>query len=218
MQNYFYGGLLFKTIASNGSHRKAKTTAAMLNLVLDEARALGAEGELLEITDFNIKPCKSCNKCLRQTKCSITDDDMAYLGQKMMDADGIVIGSPVYFCNVTGLLKIFMDRTRWLHVSKNLLEGKIGAAITHAGLRNGGQELTLLILERFLISHGLHIVESRKHGGGVSNLGGLGTMFSGFQEGNIIWYKSVLDDELTVRSCRQLGENIVETIRRYRGK
>lgn len=205
-------------VAINGSHRKGKNTATMLNLVLEEAKAHGAAGELLEITDYNIKPCKSCNKCLRQTKCSITDDDMAYLGQKMLAADAIVLGSPVYFSNVTGLLKIFMDRTRWMHMCENLLEGKIGAVVTHAGLRNGGQEITTLILERFLISHGLLIVESRQPAGEIVNLGALGTMFGGLREGNISWYKSVLDDELAVRSCRQLGKNLVAAIRKYRSK
>jgi multimeric flavodoxin WrbA len=97
---------------------------------------------------------------LRKPQCSIEDDDMVQLADKLQSADAIVSGSPVYFRNVTGRLKVFMNRTRWLHMKKNLLEGKLGAAIAHAALRKCGQEMTQLLIEGFLLSHGLHIVEA----------------------------------------------------------
>ncbi|MDN5348524.1 MAG: hypothetical protein PWP65_2089 [Clostridia bacterium] len=88
----------------------------MLELVLEEASRLGAETELLEITDLDIKPCKSCNQCLKVPQCSIQDDDMGMLAAKIKAADGLVLGSPVYFGNVSARLKNFMDRTRWLYL------------------------------------------------------------------------------------------------------
>ena len=120
----------------------------------------------------------------------------------MMTADGIVIGSPVYFTNVTSLMKIFFDRSRWMHMCKNLLDGKIGAAVTHAGLRNGGQELTQIILERFLPSHGLHVVEARDPVSPIYNLGPLETMFESLESERIRWKKGVLEDTVTVMLCR----------------
>ncbi|MBC7360272.1 MAG: flavodoxin family protein, partial [Desulfacinum sp.] len=123
-----------KILAINGSHRKGKNTTVMLGLVLEEAAAGGAETELVELADWRIEYCISCNKCLREPRCSIRGDDMAELAEKMLAADALVIGSPVYFGNVTARLKTFMDRTRWLHMRENLLEGKLGAALTHAGL------------------------------------------------------------------------------------
>src|SRR5690606_42083538 len=85
----------------------------------------------------SLRFCTGCNACLRQTTCAITDDDNAYLHAKMLEADGIILGSPCYFGNVTALMKNFMDRTRCLHMVQPALKGKVGGAVTHAGLRHG---------------------------------------------------------------------------------
>jgi len=95
-----------------------------------------------------------------KTECSIQDDEVFRVAEKMVASDAIIMGSPVYFNNVTSMLKAFMDRTRWMHISANILDGKLGAALTHAGLRNGGQEMRPLILERFLQHQGLRVVEA----------------------------------------------------------
>ncbi|MHB1651706.1 MAG: flavodoxin family protein [Desulfitobacteriaceae bacterium] len=206
-----------RILAINGSHRKRKNTAIMLEAVLHEARALGAETELLEITDFSIKPCSACSRCLRTPKCSI-EDDMQLIASKMLEADAIVLGSPVYFGNVTGLMKTFMDRTRFLHMCDNVLEGKLGAGVTIAGLRNGGQETTLQILERFLQAHGLIIVDSRASQEGIYNLGAMGSHYNRMEEGQIKWHAGVAEDPLALRECRQLGRNLVKAIRRRLGE
>lgn len=202
-----------KVMAINGSHRKGKNTAEMLKIVLEEAARAGAQTELLEITDLLIKPCVSCNKCLRRNACSINDDDMAGVAEKMLAADAIVLGSPVYFSNVTGLMKIFIDRTRWLHMAKNMLHGKIGAAVTFAGLRNGGQEITLQIMESYLLSQGLTVVDSRNHDGEIISSFACGSMLAGMKEGQPVWRRGVLEDEAALLSCRQLGRNIVEALK-----
>ncbi len=201
-----------KILAINGSHRKGRNTARMLRLVLDEAARSGVETELLELMDYRIEYCVSCNQCLREPVCSITGDDMQRVADKMLAADAIVIGSPVYFGNVTGKLKVFIDRTRWLHMKENLLEGKLGAAVTHAGLRNGGQEMTQMILERFLLAHGLALVEAREPGRPIYNLAVMGTMFGGLENGRFRWKRNVLEDGLTVEMCRALGRNIVRRL------
>lgn len=199
-------------LAINGSHRKGKNTAALLNIVLEQAATMGAKTELLELTDFSIKYCVSCNKCLRKPQCSIADDDMVSLGEKLMEADGILLGSPVYFTNVTALMKNFMDRSRYLHMTKNVLAGKVGAAITNAGLRHGGQETTLRIMEYFLQTHGLHIVDTRDHNGPVIAAGAAGFLMVDYQDGKEIWRASVAEDELTVKACKLLGQNMVKLI------
>lgn len=201
-----------KIIAINGSHRKGKNTAALLNNVLEEAATLGATTELLELTDFNIKFCISCNKCLGKPQCSITDDDMAAVGNKLLAADGIVLGSPVYWSNVTALMKNFMDRTRYLHMTKNLLAGKVGAAITNSGLRHGGQEATLRIMEYFLQGHGLHLADTRDPEGTIMSAGVTGSLMADFKDDKVIWRRSATDDELTVTACKQLGRNMVKLI------
>jgi multimeric flavodoxin WrbA len=202
-----------KVLAVNGSHRPGHNTAAMLNMVLDEVKAEGFEAELIELYKHKIRLCKSCNKCLMKPECAIKDDDMAMIIEKLLAADAIILGSPVYFGNVSGIMKIFIDRSRSMHMCKNALDGKIGAALTHAGLRNGGQEMTQMILERFLQCHGLHVVEARDPETGIFNGGPLGTMFDSMVGENIKWKKDVSEDTLTVKTCSSLGKNIVRLLK-----
>ncbi|NLI11331.1 flavodoxin family protein [Pelotomaculum propionicicum] len=201
-----------KILAINGSHRKGKNTATLLNTVLDEAAALGASTELLELSDLNIKFCAACNKCLNKTQCSITDD-MAIVEKKLLAADGILLGSPVYWVNVTTLMKNFMDRSRYLHLYKNVLDGKVGAALTTAGLLYGGQETTLKIMECFLQFHGLHVVDSRDPNEAIMAPLVAGSLMEGFKDGKVIWRRNAVDDELLATSCKQLARNMVKLIR-----
>ncbi|MBO8167929.1 MAG: flavodoxin family protein [Thermoanaerobacteraceae bacterium] len=203
-----------KVVAINGSHRKGKNTAKMLQTVLAEVEALGGETELLELSDYNIKYCLSCNKCLRQPKCSIEDDDIGVIGDKLLKAQGIVLGSPVYWHNVTTLMKNLMDRLRWMHLTQNMLAGKVGAAVTHAGLRNGGQEMCLHIMEQYLKAQGLIVVDDRKQDAGILTAGAAGTMIRDYQEGRVAFRKSVEEDELALAACRQIGRNMVEMIKK----
>jgi multimeric flavodoxin WrbA len=198
-----------KALAINGSHRKGKNTAKMLKMVLDELEKGGVQTELLELADMHVEYCNACNHCLRKTECTIEDDDVRTIAAKMLEAQAIIIGSPVYFGNVTGRLKVFMDRTRWMHMAENLLEGKLGAALTLAGLRNGGQEMTQIILERFLQHQGLRVIEARDPRAGVYNLGPMGTLFDSLDGEAIRWYRGVAEDALAVRMCRTLGQNLV---------
>jgi len=204
--------IMMKVLAINGSHRKGKNTATMLKLVLHELEQGGVQTELLEIADLTIEFCRACNHCLKTTECKIEDDDMAMVAQKMIESDAILLGSPVYFGNVTGKLKVFMDRTRWMHMAENVLDGKLGAALTHAGLRNGGQEITQLILERFLQHHGLRVVEARDPRAGVYNLGPMGTLFDSLDGEEIRWKKGIREDALTVKTCQILGQNLLRIL------
>ncbi len=201
-----------KILAINGSHRKGKNTAALLKIVLEEATALGAATELLELSDMNIELCAACNKCLGQCQCSITNDDMAIVEEKLLAADGILLGSPVYWVNVTTLMKNFMDRTRYLHIYRNVLDGKVGAALTTAGLLYGGQETTLKIMECFLQFQGLHVVDCRNPNEAIKAPILAGSLMEGFKDERVIWRRNAIDDQLIVASCKQLARNMVKLI------
>lgn len=204
----------------NGSHRKGRNTARLLQIALDAAAELGAETKALEITDYNIQYCKGCNKCMRQAKCSIEDDDMAMLGEMMIEADGIILASPTYFGGVSGRMKTFIDRTRWMHMTKNLLQGKVGGILVHAGLRHGGQEMVLVFLERFLVKQGLIVVPGMEPIADVPpertliSSGGLSTLYSGYGPDGLQWYRSVEDDPVAVQSARLVGQNMVQMLQR----
>ncbi|KKM11790.1 hypothetical protein SY88_06235 [Clostridiales bacterium PH28_bin88] len=209
-----------RIIAVNGSPRKGRNTAEMLQITLEEARTLGADAELIELSDYQIKSCRGCNRCLHQTTCSIGDDDNAVLHQKLLQADGVILGSPVYFGNITGQMKTFIDRTRPLHLVEAALKGKIAGALVHAGLRHGGQEFALQYLERFLIGHGLILAsgfEPFEQGArALFTLGVTGTLFRASDaELNISWYRTPREDPLTVEACRLLGRNMVLMHRRF---
>ncbi|MBS3982267.1 MAG: flavodoxin family protein [Dethiobacter sp.] len=198
-----------KVLAVNGSHRKGKNTAEMLKAVLDGAAELGAETELLELMDYQIKECIACNKCLSKAECTVQDDDMAELSAKLVAADGIVFGSPVYFANVTGRLKDFIDRSRPLHLVQNALDGKVGGAVVHAGLRNGGQELALAILHTYLLGQGMVVASDRGAQDALVNGGAMGSMFSAFSQGKMSFFKNVSLDEAAMISSRALGRQMV---------
>ncbi|MEW6661195.1 MAG: flavodoxin family protein [Bacillota bacterium] len=208
-----------KVLAINGSPRKGKNTAQMLSLALQEAERFGAQTELIEISDYKIEYCQGCNKCLRQDACSISDDDGVVLLEKMRNADGILLGSPVYFGNITGQLKTLIDRTRSLHMVRNALQGKVGGALVQAGLRHGGQEAALAFLEKFLRSQGLILVEGFEAWGdedprSLFASGTIGTLYKDSDEqGKPHWFKGVMEDQLTVKACRLLGQNMVKMIK-----
>jgi len=204
-----------KVVAINGSHRRGKNTSKMLRAVLAEVEAKGGTTELLELRDYEIKYCTSCNKCLRAPKCSI-QDDTSVVAEKLLDADGIVLGSPVYWHNVTALMKNLMDRLRWMHMTENMLAGKVGAAVTLAGLRNGGQEICLSIMERYLKSQGLIVVDDRKQDAGILTAGAAGTLLADYQDKQVSFRKSVEEDQLAIEACKQIGRNMVDLINRLK--
>lgn len=98
-----------KVVAFNGSPRQTGHTLKVVNEVLDSAKETGAETKLYNLNDMNIKPCQSCFYCRTNEGCAI-NDDMQSVYQDMKEADAIVIGAPIYFGQVSGQTKVFMDR------------------------------------------------------------------------------------------------------------
>lgn len=103
-----------KALFINGSPRKNWTTAQMLEKAMDGARNAGADVEIIHLYDLTFKGCVSCLACkLKNSKtnclCAIRDDLTPVL-KKAIDADVIVMGTPVYFSYPTGLLRSFMER------------------------------------------------------------------------------------------------------------
>ena len=141
---------------------------------------------------------------------------MTIVEKKLFAADGILLGSPVYWVNVTTLMKNFMDRSRYLHVHKNLLYGKVGAALTTAGLLHGGQETTLKIMEYYLQLQGLHVVDSRDPDAVIGTVMAAGSLMKGIENNKMIFRRNVAEDELLVASCKQLARNMVKLIQQLK--
>ena len=103
-----------KIIAVNGSPRKNWNTDTLLKNVLSGAASAGAETEMVYLYDLNFKGCKSCMACKlkkepRPNRCILRDDLTAVL-DRVHEADAVVLGSPIYFSEVTGEMRSFFER------------------------------------------------------------------------------------------------------------
>ena len=103
-----------KIYAVNGSCRKNFNTAQALQSALDGAAAAGAETELINLGDYTFSGCRSCMSCKRieaidKTLC-MWRDELTEVLEKLQNADGIIMGSPVYFGNASGIFRSFMER------------------------------------------------------------------------------------------------------------
>lgn len=162
-----------KILAINGSHRVGQNTDYLINEALSAAAELGAETEVIELSEKNVEYCTGCNRCLFKPECSIKDDDMEEIKQKMLEADGIIVASPDYFSNVSGRMKTFIDRTRPMHMVANQLKGKVAGCITMAGLDNCGAEPTYAALSQFCSTHEMIQINPRPEGPVIASVVGM---------------------------------------------
>jgi multimeric flavodoxin WrbA len=98
-----------KVIGIVGSRRKKGNTFNIVNQVLKSSKENGAEVQLINLSDYKIKPCLGCEGCRDSFNCVINDDFNKIISL-IQESDGIVMGSPTYWYNVSGDMKIFLDR------------------------------------------------------------------------------------------------------------
>ena len=128
------------------SPREGGNTEILIREALSEARKAGAEDtEFLSLAGKKMSPCEACGACLKTGNCRI-EDDMQAIYPSLIQADGIIIGTPVYFWTVSAQAKILIDRTYCIIRGKNgnLLRGKIGAGIVVTGRAGGTSALGVL--------------------------------------------------------------------------
>ena len=124
--------MIMKIIGINGSPKREKSQTRRLVLeVLEGARQAGADVTFVDICGLEIKYCTACGSCYAKGEC-IHDDDFPALLEKMLDAEGIVWGSPNYINSVTAQLKTMFDRMAdSIHCQS--FTGKYGCAVSTAG-------------------------------------------------------------------------------------
>ena len=143
-----------KVIAFNGSSRKDGNTAILIKRVLKVLEAEGIQTELIQLAGEQIRGCNACRTCYttKNKRCVIEDDNVNAYVQKMIEADGIILGSPVYFSMMTPELKALIDRTGYVaRANRHLFKRKVGAAVV-AVRRAGGIPTFDAINHFFLIS------------------------------------------------------------------
>lgn len=112
-----------KVLGINGSPRIGGNTDILLDAFLDGARSAGAGVEKIQIDKLNIKPCREGGCCYTGRDCTI-DDGMKLVYDKIKEADGIAIASPVFFGSITAQLKTMIDRFQPFWVKKYILKHK----------------------------------------------------------------------------------------------
>ena len=121
-----------KVIGFNGSARKNGNTATLINYVLDELQKQGIETELFQLAGKKIQGCKACLKCFenKDQRCSVEHDILNECIEKMFKADGVILGSPTYFSDVSTEMKALIDRAGFVSKANgDMLRRKVGVAV-----------------------------------------------------------------------------------------
>ncbi len=120
-----------KVLAINGSPKSNGNTITMLNAALKPLADAGVETEIVQLGGYAIRGCVACGRCRvnRNQKCVIETDCINDIIAKMIAADAIIIGSPVYFADITAETKALIDRAGYVTRPDNLLGRKIGAGV-----------------------------------------------------------------------------------------
>lgn len=144
-----------KILLVNGSPHANGCTATALAEMITIFNAEGMETELVQVGGKDIRGCVSCRQCSRLGKC-VFDDLVNATAPKLMQADGLVIGSPVYYGSPNGTILAFLDRLFYsTPFSKQM---KVGAAVTSC--RRGGNTATFDVLNKYFTISGMPVASS----------------------------------------------------------
>ena len=121
-----------KVIAFNGSPREDGNTSILIKRVLDVLQQEGIETELYQLGGKKIQGCIACYECFKNKdrRCSVTDDVTNECIEKMLEAEGVILGSPTYFSDVSTETKALIDRSGFVaKANGDMFKRKVGAAV-----------------------------------------------------------------------------------------
>ncbi|AOY78035.1 flavodoxin family protein [Clostridium formicaceticum] len=129
-----------KVVAFNGSPKKDGNTYHAIKIAADALEKEGIDVEIIHVGDKEIRGCMACNQCMKNKneKCVLPGDEVNDWIQKMKEAEGIILGSPVHYSSIAATMKAFLDRAFYVTSGNNgMLRHKVGAAVV-AVRRSGG--------------------------------------------------------------------------------
>jgi multimeric flavodoxin WrbA len=182
-----------KVIGISGTPRSGGNTEILVRSALAPFRENGWEVVEFFFSERTVNPCIGCETCVSNGRCAIEGDDMDFLYDELGSCDAVVIGTPVYYRNVTAQLKALFDRSFAFKNRKPLL-GKVGGAIAVGRGEGGGQSLALSIIHNYFLSSGALCVPCE--------INGLSARAD--KPGDI------LKQERRLRQARILGENLMK--------
>ncbi len=189
-----------KVVAFNGSARKDGNTAVLINRVLRVLEAEDIETEFIQLAGQQIRGCTACRACFekRNQRCVITDDNVNTYIQKMVDSDGVILGSPTYFGMMSPEMKALIDRSGFVaRANSDMLKYKAGAAIV--AVRRAGGMTTFDAINNFFLINQMIIPGSSYWNIGVGNKIG-----------------EVEKDEEAMKTMDDLGKNMAWLIKKTR--
>ena len=129
-----------KVVAFNGSPKEKGNTYHALKMVGEELEKEGIEFEIVHVGNKMVRGCIACNGCAknRNEECVLAEDDVNVWIQKLKNADGVLLGSPVHFASLGATMKAFLDRAFYVaSVNGGMFRHKVGASVV-AVRRSGG--------------------------------------------------------------------------------
>ena len=190
-----------KVIAFNGSARKDGNTAILINYVLKELEKEGIDTEIYQLSGKKIHGCIACRKCAENLdqRCAVKDDVLNDCIEKMLEADGIILGSPTYVGDVSSQMKALIDRAGFVSKMNGcMFKRKIGAGVVAA--RRGGLVPTFYSLNNMFFL-GQMIIPCSSYW----------NICFGREKGE------VENDEEGIQTMKVLGENIAWLLKKIHG-
>ena len=185
-----------KVMGICGSARPDGNTALIMKTVFRVLEAQGIETELCQLYNLEIAPCRGCFACGGLGNCIDRDDGFAALWEKIRQADGILLGSPVYSADVSAKMKAFLERAGVVAATNpGLLRRKVGASV--AAVRRGGGLTAVDTMNHFLLNKEV--------------------ILAGSTYWNMVYGKDVgdvLQDQEGIANMENLGENLAWLLKR----
>lgn len=190
-----------KVVAVSGSARAGGNTALLLQAALEPLRAAGHDCELIEVAGKRLEGCTACMACKRERdrRCHGRDDIGNIIIEKLDEADAIILGSPVYFADITSEMKALIDRAGYVaRANGNMFARKPGSAVV--AVRRAGAIHALDTMNHLFLIGEMVLVGSSYWNVGLGGDRG-----------------QVAEDKEGMKTMRRLGENLAWVMERLAG-
>jgi multimeric flavodoxin WrbA len=191
---------MIKVVAFNGSPRKNGNTSILIDTVFSVLNKENIETEVVQVGNKVVHGCTGCGKCreIKNKRCQIKNDLLNECIEKMIEADGIILGSPVYFADITSEMKALIDVAGYVtRGNGHLLARKVGAGIV--AVRRAGEIHALNSMNNFFLINQLIIPGSSYW-----------NMALGREPGD------VLNDAEGMETMKKLGENMAWLLKKIK--
>lgn len=189
-----------KVVAFNGSPKRNGNTVILIDEIFKTLQTEGIETKIIQVGNKLMHGCTACGKCkeIQDGRCHIKNDHLNFCIEKMIEADGIIIGSPVYFADVTPEVKALIDVAGYvMRANGHLLKQKVGIGVI--AVRRGGALHTFESINNFFLINQMIVP---------------GSSYWNFAFGRDPG--DVLNDNEGMQTIKTLGENMAWLLKKLR--